>query len=41
MTGTNTFLPDIGFSEMDRFRANLRGAARYLFMSQPAKSSDA
>jgi glycosyltransferase involved in cell wall biosynthesis len=41
MTGTNTFLPNIGFSEMDRFRANLRGAAKYLFMSQPAKSSDA
>jgi glycosyltransferase involved in cell wall biosynthesis len=33
ITGTNAFLPDIGISEMDRVRANLRGAARYLFAS--------
>jgi GT2 family glycosyltransferase len=32
ITGTNTFLPDIGFSEVDRLTANLRGAARYFFM---------
>jgi hypothetical protein len=31
VTGTNTFLPDIGFSDVDKVTANLRGAARYLF----------
>lgn len=37
MTGTNTFLPDIGVSEVDRVSANFRGAARYLFHTIAAK----
>jgi glycosyltransferase involved in cell wall biosynthesis len=38
ITGTNTFLPDIGFSEVDRVTANLQGAARYLFTRKQARS---
>jgi glycosyltransferase involved in cell wall biosynthesis len=32
ITGSNTFLPDIGFSNRDKVAGNLRGAARYFFM---------
>jgi glycosyltransferase involved in cell wall biosynthesis len=36
-TGTNSYLPEMGVSELDRVSANFRGAARYLFtLGQPA-----
>jgi glycosyltransferase involved in cell wall biosynthesis len=31
MTGTNTFLPDIGFSNRDKVVSNIRGACQYFF----------
>jgi glycosyltransferase involved in cell wall biosynthesis len=32
ITGTNLFLPNIGFSHIDKLRCVMRGAARYFFM---------
>ena len=32
ITGTNTFLPDIGFSHKDKVACTVRGAVKYLFM---------
>jgi glycosyltransferase involved in cell wall biosynthesis len=40
VTGTNTFLPDIGVSELDRVSANLRGVARYLFSLPLGEATD-
>jgi len=37
VTGTNVFLPEFGVSEIDRVRANFRGALRYLFTSKSAE----
>lgn len=34
MTGTNTFLPEIGFSHKDKVRFAVRGAVQYLFMQK-------
>ena len=39
ITGTNTFLPDIGVSEMDRVSANLRGALRYLLTMHSSETT--
>jgi hypothetical protein len=32
LTGTNLFLPDIGFSHCDKLRCTVRGALRYFLM---------
>lgn len=38
-TGSNDFLPEIGFSHKQRVICSLRGAARYIFMSKEPKAA--
>lgn len=38
-TGSNDFLPEIGFSHKHRVAYSLRGAARYIFMSKKPKAA--
>jgi len=37
LTGTNSYLPEMGVSEVDRVGANFRGAVKYLFSSGHAR----